>query len=207
STSIWKNYEKGVREYCGFALPEGLRKNQKLPMGNILTPTTKDAVHDELISAAEVVASGRMSQADWDACHRVATELFAFGQQTAAERGLILVDTKYELGKDSAGNVILVDEIHTPDSSRYWIAESYEARMAAGQEPENVDKEFLRKWFAKNCDPYADETLPEAPAELVSELSRRYIMLYEMITGQDFEFPDPSKSANDRIAEGVSRFV
>ncbi|KAG5176802.1 hypothetical protein JKP88DRAFT_270814 [Tribonema minus] len=207
STSIWKNYEKGVRQYCGHALPEGLRKNAKLPTGNLLTPTTKDAVHDELISAEEVVSSGRMTQEDWDRCAEISHALFALGQRVAAQRGLILVDTKYELGKDAAGNIIVVDEIHTPDSSRYWIADSYETRMAAGQEPENIDKEFLRVWFAKNCDPYNDATLPAAPAELVNELSRRYIMLYEMITGQQFQFPDPAVSVDDRINQAVAGFV
>jgi phosphoribosylaminoimidazole-succinocarboxamide synthase len=187
STSLWTHYKQGVRKYCGHVLPDGLEKNQILER-NLLTPTTKDAVHDELISAEEIVTSGRMTQEDWDVAARYAHELFAFSQKKAAERGMILVDTKYEFGKDAEGNIVLLDEIQTPDSSRYWIASSYRDRIAAGQEPENVDKEFLRLWFAANCDPYKDETLPDAPAELVNELSRRYIMLYEVITGEKFDF-------------------
>ncbi len=192
--------------YCGHQLPDGMVRNQKLPMGNILTPTTKDDEHDELISAEEVVSSGRMSQADWDACAKASHALFSFGQEQAATRGIILVDTKYEFGKDlETGEIVLIDEIHTPDSSRWWISESYETRMAAGEDPEMVDKEFLRKWFAKHCDPYSDATLPEPPAELLDELSRKYIMLYEMITGKKFEFPDESKSVGDSLATAVSQ--
>src|SRR6185437_6180296 len=110
-------------------------------------------------------------------------QLFQYGVETAAQHGLILVDTKYELGKDIDGNILLIDEVHTPDSSRYWLADSYEARFAAAQEPENIDKEFLRLWFAKNCDPYKDQVLPAAPQDLIVTLSARYIQLYEMITG------------------------
>ena len=157
------NYSaKGMTEYCGITLPAGLVKNQKL-WKNMLTPTTKDVVHDELISPAEIVKREILSQADWDFCERVSLELFAFGQRVAAERGLILVDTKFEFGRDEQGNIILIDEILTPDSSRYWIAASYNERFGAGLEPENIDKEFLRRWFVKNCDPYNDENLPDAP--------------------------------------------
>lgn len=186
STSIWTNYAKGVRSYCGHTLADGLVKNQKLSE-NLLTPTTKDDIHDELISAEEVVASGRMTQEDWNVCERYAKELFELSQSIALTKGLILVDTKYEFGKDADNNVILVDEIQTPDSSRYWIAESYEERFSAGQEPENIDKEFLRRWYVSVCDPYNDEVLPDAPPELISELSRRYITIYETLTGQAFD--------------------
>ncbi|CAN0384082.1 unnamed protein product [Ascophyllum nodosum] len=215
STSIWNNYSNGCRDYCGHRLPDGMSKNQVLPMGNILTPTTKDAVHDELISAEAVTSSGRMSQADWDRCSAMAHALFRFGQEAAAKRGLILVDTKYEMGKDEEGNILVVDEIHTPDSSRYWVKETYEASLAAGREPENIDKEFLRRWYTQHCDPYNDERLPEAPPELVAELSRRYIMLYEIITGQDFVFPttddvtdvkDVGSSLDDQMSTAVSSF-
>lgn len=186
STSMWTNYNKGVRNYCGHILPEGLVKNQKLD-SNKLTPTTKDE-HDELISAEEIVASGRMSKEDWDICANYAEKLFAYSQNKAKEAGLILVDTKYEFGKDCNGNVVLIDEIQTPDSSRYWIETSYQSRFDANQEPENIDKEFLRKWYVSNCDPYKDETLPDAPRELVLELSRRYIMIYELLTMNKFDF-------------------
>ena len=120
-----------------------------------------------------------MTADDWEQCSRIAQELFAFGQAKAAEQGLVLVDTKYEMGRDENGEILLIDEIHTPDSSRYWIADSYQQRMREGQKPDNVDKEFLRLWFTENCNPYEGEVLPPAPYDLVIELSRRYIYLYE----------------------------
>ncbi len=187
-TSLWTQYRKGVRNYCGIALPEGMKKNEQLS-ANIITPTTKEAEHDRPISPEEIVSEGWMSSEDWEAASGAALALFAFGQQEAAKRGLILVDTKYEMGKDADGNITLIDEIHTPDSSRYWLAGSYRERIEGGLEPENIDKEFLRLWFREHCDPYHDEVLPEAPLELVSELSLRYIRLYEMITGESFAFP------------------
>ena len=202
STSLWTVYKKGDREYCGNVLAEGLLKNQKLD-ANMLTPTTKEEHHDRPISPDKIVNEKWMTQADWDYCSQKALELFAFGQKKAAENGMILVDTKYEMGRDSDGKIVLIDEIHTPDSSRYWIAETYDERMAVGQEPQNIDKEFLRLWFVDNCDPYNDETLPEAPEELVTELSSRYIYLYETITGGVFPFPDANKSVSDRINENL----
>ena len=132
STSIWTNYSKGVRDYCGHTLPNDMVKNQKLAM-NLLTPTTKDDLHDELISAEEVVRGGRMTQEEWDICAKYATELFSFSQKIVAEKGLILVDTKYEFGKDEEGVIILIDEIQTPDSSRFWLSGSYDQRMAEGK--------------------------------------------------------------------------
>tara|TARA_Y100000588_G_scaffold393473_1_gene509648 strand:+ start:390 stop:1367 length:978 start_codon:yes stop_codon:yes gene_type:complete len=202
STSLWTVYNNGDREYCGNILPEGLKKNQKLN-DNMLTPTTKEEHHDRPIAPPEIVSEGWMTQEDWDYCSQKALELFTFGQQQAAEHGMILVDTKYEMGRDKGGNIVLIDEIHTPDSSRYWIAETYDERMAAGQEPQNIDKEFLRLWFVDNCDPYNDETLPEAPEDLVVELSSRYIYLYETITGGAFPFPDASKEVQERINENL----
>ena len=132
STSLWTNYNKGVRLYCGHTFPDGLVKNQKLDE-NKLTPTTKSDEHDELISAEQIVSSALMTQEDWNTCARYAHSLLEFGQQTALKRGLILVDTKYEFGKDENGNIMVIDEIHTPDSSRYWLASSYASRMAAGE--------------------------------------------------------------------------
>jgi phosphoribosylaminoimidazole-succinocarboxamide synthase len=206
STSLWTVYNNGDRIYCGNDLPEGLLKNQKLD-ANMLTPTTKEEHHDRPISPNEIVSEGWMTQADWDYCSQKALELFAFGQKKAAENGMILVDTKYEMGRDSGGEIMLIDEIHTPDSSRYWIAETYDERMVAGQEPQNIDKEFLRLWFVDNCDPYNDEILPEAPEELVTELSSRYIYLYETITGGVFPFPDAGKSVSDRINENLKEVL
>ena len=138
----------------------------------MLTPTTKDETHDRPISPDEITNEGWMTQDDWGFCSQKALELFAFGQKKAAEHGLVLVDTKYEMGRDPDGNIILIDEIHTPDSSRYWIAKTYNERMDVGHEPQNIDKEFLRLWFMDNCDPYNDDTLPDAPEELVMELNK-----------------------------------
>ena len=202
STSLWTVYNNGSRDYCGNALEEGLVKNQKLD-ANMLTPTTKEVDHDRPISPEDIVKEGWMNQEDWNYCSGKALELFSFGQEKAAANGMILVDTKYEMGRDSDGNIVLIDEIHTPDSSRYWIAETYDERMNAGEEPQNIDKEFLRLWFMDNCDPYNDEVLPEAPNELVTELSSRYIYLYETITGGLFPFPDSGKTIGDRIAENL----
>ena len=206
STSLWTVYNRGDRKYCGNDLPEDLVKNQKLT-ANMLTPTTKEEHHDRPIAPDEIVSEGWMMQEDWNYCSERALELFAFGQKKAAENGMILVDTKYEMGRDSSGEIMLIDEIHTPDSSRYWIAKTYGERMAAGQEPQNIDKEFLRLWFVDNCDPYNDETLPEAPEELVAELSSRYIYLYETITGGLFPFPDSGKPVNERINENLKEVL
>ncbi len=198
STSIWKNYQNGVRNYCGHELPEGMTKNQKL-QENILTPTTKEEEHDRPISAKEIVDEKWMTQEDWDICAEAALKIFTVGQSIASEHGLILVDTKYEFGRDlETGEILLIDEVHTPDSSRYWLASSYEERIATGKEPDNIDKEFLRLWFSEHCDPYKDEVLPEAPRDLVIELSRRYITLYEMITGKQFDF-DTSGDISEAI--------
>ena len=168
----------------------------------MLTPTTKDKVHDRPVSREEIIDLGLMSEKDYDFAAKMSLDLFAFGQKTAKENGLILVDTKYEIGKDSSGQIKFVDEIHTPDSSRFWIADSYKSRIENGEEPENIDKEFLRLWFAKNCDPYNDDVLPEAPDDLVAELSARYILLYELITGEKFIFPD-LKNIDQRITDNI----
>jgi len=206
STALWTVYNNGDREYCGNVLPEGLIKNQKLDT-NMLTPTTKEEHHDRPITPDEIVNEEWMTQENWDYCSQKALELFSFGQKKAAENGMILVDTKYEMGSDADGNIVLIDEIHTPDSSRYWIAESYDKRMAMGGEPQNIDKEFLRLWFVDNCDPYNDEILPDAPEELVIELSSRYIYLYETITGGLFPFPDAGKSIQDRITTNLKDVI
>jgi phosphoribosylaminoimidazole-succinocarboxamide synthase len=184
-TSVWTAYQKGVRDYYGTVLAEGMKKNEPLP-GNIVTPTTKEKEHDRPITAEEIVSEGWLTQAQWDTASGQALELFAFGQAMAAERGLILVDTKYEFGVTEDGEILLIDEIHTPDSSRYWLADSYAERLAAGREPDMIDKEFFRLWFRERCDPYADAVLPVAPDELIGELAGRYIQLFEKITGTVF---------------------
>jgi len=187
-TSIWTQYQKGVRNYCGHALLEGMKKNEPLST-NIVTPTTKEKEHDRPITAEGIVAEGWLTKEQWDVCSAKTLELFAFGQKLAAERGLILVDTKYEFGVTSDGEILLIDEIHTPDSSRYWLADSYAERLVAGQEPNMIDKEFFRLWFRDRCDPYKDAVLPVPPPELIAELAARYIQLFEKITGTTFE-PD-----------------
>lgn len=206
STSLWTQYQKGVRNYCGIQFPEGLQKNQKLDHA-ILTPTTKDEVHDKPISPAEIVAEGWLTQAEWDEASAMALKLFEFGTEVAAKHGLILVDTKYEFGRDANGQIILIDEIHTPDSSRYWIANSYAERFAQGKEPENIDKEFLRLWFVDHCDPYKDAVLPKAPDELIVTLSSRYIQLYEMITGKKFSLVKEQIPVEQRIMRNVAGYL
>ncbi len=206
STSLWTVYKNGSRNYCGNILPEGLVKNQRLQRA-MLTPTTKEKDHDRPITPDEIVSEGWMSQADWDAASKIALQLFEFGQEQALKNGLILVDTKYELGRDQNGDIILIDEIHTPDSSRYWLSDTYEERLKNNQEPQNIDKEFLRLWFVDNCDPYNDKVLPLAPDELVIELSQRYILLYEMITGNKFKFPDTNVPANERLITNLRKYL
>ncbi len=186
STSILSIYNKGQRTMYGTTLPDGLRANQKLPE-TIITPTSKadQGGHDEPLTAAEIVGRGLLTAAQWAELSDKALALFARGRELAAKRGLILVDTKYEFGVDEAGRIILADEIHTPDSSRYWFAETYAARFAAGERPDSFDKDFVRAWVTARCDPYKDK-IPEIPGDVVLEAARIYIQAYEMITGQSF---------------------
>lgn len=202
ATSLWTHYQQGVRDYCGHTFPDGLVKNQRIAA--VLTPTTKSAEHDQLTSAQQIISSGLMSEEDWTQCAAYAEQLFALGQQIALSRGLLLVDSKYEFGRDPQGSICLIDELHTPDSSRYWVADTYDQRMAAGEEPDSMDKEFLRRWYVQQCDPYAEEVLPDAPAELVNELARRYIMLFDVLTGR--VFPEVMQSA-DTMNEDVLRHL
>ncbi|TSC63394.1 MAG: phosphoribosylaminoimidazole-succinocarboxamide synthase [Parcubacteria group bacterium Athens0416_74] len=185
-TSIWTRYSKGQRDFGGVTLPDGMKKNQKLSQP-IFDPTTKEEAHDRAITPEEMIAEGFITRELFENVRTTATALFVRGQEIAAKRGLILVDTKYEFGTDESGNLVLIDEIHTPDSSRYWQLDTYEERFEKGEEPQYFDKEFLRLWFKENSDPYKDAVLPEAPSELVAELSARYIRMYEQITGQAFE--------------------
>lgn len=189
-TSLWENYNKGQRYFCGYILPDRIRKNEKLKTP-ILTPTTKSDTHDIPLHPEEIVhKKGIVSQAMWDEIADTAFKLFQRGEEIAAKVGLILVDTKYEFGVDEDGKIMLIDEIHTPDSSRYWQAESYPTRFAKNQEPEYFDKEFLRLWLKENCNPYKDAVLPEVPEEMITELSRRYIHLFEQLTKQPFDMQD-----------------
>jgi phosphoribosylaminoimidazole-succinocarboxamide synthase len=154
----------------------------------------------------EILGRGLIDEKTWKRCEEVVFALFERGTSIASRNGLILVDTKYELGMDAQGNVTLIDEIHTPDSSRYWLMDSYEDRLRNKLEPENIDKEFLRLWFKDHCDPYKDAVLPQAPKELVVELSSRYIKLYEMITGKEFEI-DTSVAIQDRIKRNLRNYI
>jgi phosphoribosylaminoimidazole-succinocarboxamide synthase len=186
-TAIWTRYNKGKRDFGGVVLPAGMKKNQKLPQP-LFDPTTKEAVHDRALTPEQMIAEGFVTTDLFDRIRQTALALFARGQEVAARNGLILVDTKYEFGTDKTGALVLIDEIHTPDSSRYWQLASYEARLAAGEEPDYFDKEFLRLWFIEHCDPYKDANLPQAPPQLVTELSRRYIKAYEQITAGKFDY-------------------
>jgi phosphoribosylaminoimidazole-succinocarboxamide synthase len=183
STSLWTHYHGGRRDFGSFTLPDGMRKNQRLPQP-VFTPSTKEQEHDRTITPAEAVELGLAPRELIERVEDVARRLFLRGQELAAARGLILVDTKYEMGFDADGALTLIDEVHTPDSSRYWIAASYESRLAQGLEPEYFDKEFLRLWFMEHCDPYRDKVLPEAPAEMVRELSNRYAAIFQQLTGE-----------------------
>lgn len=202
-TSLWTVYNKGIRNYCGNVLADGMVKNQKLPK-NILTPTTKAADHDVPVTPDEIIEKGLMTRADYVEVSEKALSLFEYGQQVALEHGLLLVDTKYEFGKANDGSILLIDEVHTPDSSRYWIGNSYLERFQKGLEPENVDKEFLRLWFKSHCNPYEDEVLPDAPEDLVCELAWRYIFLYETITKSKFEVQLTEEPIHDRISRNVA---
>ncbi len=205
-TSIWSMYKTGRREMYGVTFPDGLRENQKLPR-TILTPTTKagDGEHDEPITPDEIVAHGLLSAARWEAVSRIALALFARGREVAAARGLILVDTKYEFGLDRDGQIILADEIHTPDSSRYWFAETYPARFAAGEPPDAFDKDVLRRWVAARCDPYRDP-IPPIPPPVIGETAAVYIDAYERITGETFAVPPLGQNVLDRIRANLARY-
>jgi len=186
STSIWVNYESGSRDYCGHRLPEGLRKHQELPEA-ILTPTTKapKGQHDELTSRAEIIERGDLSEELFDEAEALTGSLFRAGQEWAESRGLILVDTKYELGLDENGGLVVIDEIHTPDSSRYWYRDTYDQVMSQGRDPQALDKEYVRSWLVEQGW-RGDGTPPTLPDEVRCEAARRYIEAYERITGAEF---------------------
>lgn len=189
STSIWVNYDGGSRDYCGHRLPDGLSKHQELPEP-LLTPTTKapKGQHDELTSRDEIIARGDLSEALYDAAEALTASLFKAGQEWAASRGLILVDTKYELGLDENGALVVIDEIHTPDSSRYWYRDTYEQAMSQGRDPQALDKEYVRRWLVDQGW-RGEGTPPTLPDEVRCEAARRYIEAYERITGAEF-IPD-----------------
>ncbi|HEX5380093.1 MAG TPA: phosphoribosylaminoimidazolesuccinocarboxamide synthase [Phenylobacterium sp.] len=205
-TSILTLYKQGLRSMYGVTLPDGLKDNQQLP-SPIITPTSKafDGGHDEPLSAQEILDQKLLTPAQWETVCAYALGLFARGQKIAAERGLILVDTKYEFGLDRDGTVILADEIHTPDSSRYWFAESYGQAFAAGKRPESFDKDFVRSWVAERCDPYKDP-IPEIPAQMILETSDVYVRAFETITGQVFDPPAADEPIAARVRRNLAQF-
>ena len=203
-TSILTLYRAGRRDMYGVHLPDGMRDNQPLPRP-ILTPTSKafDGGHDEPLTPDLILGRGLLTAAQWEQASAYALALFARGQALAAQRGLILADTKYEFGTDPAGRIVLADEIHTPDSSRFWHAASYEARFAAGEKPESFDKDFVRNWVASRCDPYHDD-IPAIPDELILDTAAVYIQAYETITGENFAVPAGEQTVLERIRANLA---
>ncbi len=206
-TSIWTMYKNGERHMYGHDFPEGMVKNQKLDK-NIVTPTTKGK-SDDPVSSGEIVSKGMVPAALWAEAEKTALALFARGQEIAARQGLILVDTKYEFGTDENGKLCLADEIHTPDSSRYWVAQSYPARFAAGQDPDGLDKEFVRLWLGERMDDVYTSPLPEITEADLKLFSGKYRDLYEKMTGQTFSAAnsDDSPSITDRVIKNIQPFL
>lgn len=202
-TSVLTMYKKGAREMYGVTFPDGMVDNQKLETP-IITPTTKAAIgdHDAPLSARQIVEDGILPADVWEQVSGYALALFARGQEIAAKAGLILADTKYEFGFDKDGVLTLGDEIHTPDSSRYWLADSYEECIANGQSPKTLDKDQVRRWVVERCDPYKDD-LPEIPDELRIGTAEVYIDVYEKITGKKFNFPEASENPEERVLKAL----
>ena len=202
-TSLWTRYAQGERVIYGYRLPEGLRKNEPLPEP-LITPTTKGGPtgHDERLTPQQVVEEGWLDAGTWEEVQQAALALFRLGQERARRAGLLLVDTKYEFGRAADGRILLVDEVHTPDSSRFWLAETYEERLARGEEPESLDKEYVRLWYAEHGY-QGDGDPPPLPADLAAALAFRYIQAYERLTGEAFA-PAPYP-AEPRIAANLAR--
>jgi len=206
ATSVWSMYKAGHREIYGLRVPEGLRENEKLPQ-TIITPTTKarDGEHDEPVTSAEILDRGMLTPGQWQEVSQKALALFARGREIAAGRGLILVDTKYEFGRDRDGRILLADEIHTPDSSRYWFAETYPRRFATGEMPDSFDKDFLRRWVAARVDPYRDP-IPAIPRDIIAEAARIYVNVFETITGESFAVAEPDTPVLERIRANLRQY-
>jgi phosphoribosylaminoimidazole-succinocarboxamide synthase len=202
----WREYSLGKREICGVAMPDGLKENDKLPKP-IITPTTKASVgHDEDISREDILSKGIVSLQDYNRLEEYTFALYQRGTEIAAERGLILVDTKYEFGQ-IGDQIYLIDEIHTPDSSRYFYAEGYEQRQASGEAQKQLSKEFVRKWLIENGFQGKDgEVVPEMTPEIVASISERYIELYEQITGDQF-IKNESDAVMERIEKNINGFL
>ncbi|WP_300704429.1 phosphoribosylaminoimidazolesuccinocarboxamide synthase [Bacteroides sp.] len=205
--SAWRAYKSGVREICGIKLPEGMKENQKFPEP-IITPTTKAEIgeHDADISKEEILAQGLATPEEYAILEKYTMGLFLRGTEIAAERGLILVDTKYEFGKHN-GTIYLMDEIHTPDSSRYFYSEGYEERFAKGEPQKQLSKEFVREWLMDNgFQGKTGQQVPEMTEEIVNSISERYIELFEHITGETFVKEDTSNIA-ERIEKNVMEYL
>lgn len=205
STSAWYNYEKGVRNFCGNILPDGLKKNQKLAQP-IITPSTKaeHGGHDESVGGEEILKRGVLTREQWDFLSKAVLALYQRGVEICAKQGIILVDTKYELGITPDGKIILIDEIHTPDSSRFWFANEYEKRLAAGEEQKKIDKEYLREWLAERGFRGEGE-VPQIPDEVRAETARRYIEAYELITGR--EFKAQVGPVEERLGKNLAKYL
>ncbi len=205
--SAWRDYKNGKREICGVKLPDGMRENERFPEP-IITPTTKaDEGHDLNISKEEIIKQGIVSAEDYAVMEEYTRKIFACGQEIAAKRGLILVDTKYEFGKRD-GQVYLIDEIHTPDSSRYFYAEGYEEKFEKGEPQKQLSKEFVRQWLINhNFMNEEGQTMPEITDEYAESVSERYIELYENITGSKFVKPDETADLNKRIEDNVRAYL
>ena len=205
--SAWREYQNGCRELCGVKLPEGMKENQKFPTP-IITPTTKaDAGHDENISKEEIIAQGLVSKEDYELMEKYTYALFARGTEMAAEKGLILVDTKYEFGKKD-GKVYLIDEIHTPDSSRYFYADGYQEKFEKGEAQKQLSKDFVRQWLIDhNFMGKEGQQVPEMTDEYVNSVSDRYIELYEHIVGQKFNKADDHDDLAARIEKNVTEYL
>ncbi|MBI5753826.1 phosphoribosylaminoimidazolesuccinocarboxamide synthase [Candidatus Peregrinibacteria bacterium] len=205
STSIWTHYEKGERNFCGNQLPEDLKKNQKLEKP-ILTPSTKaeHGDHDESVSREQILERGVVTAEQFDQMAEVAMKLYARGVEICAKQGIILVDTKYEFGMTPEGKIVLIDEIHTPDSSRFWFADEYEKRLASGEEQKKIDKEYLREWLADRGFT-GDGEIPVVPDDVRVETGRRYIEAFELITGQKFEAQVGDVAA--RLKQNLAKYL
>ena len=205
--SAWREYKNGCRELCGVTLPDGMRENDRFPEP-IITPTTKsDEGHDMNISKEEIISQGIVSKENYEVMEDYTRKLFARGQEIAAKRGLILVDTKYEFGKRD-GKVYLIDEIHTPDSSRYFYADGYEQKFEAGEPQKQLSKEFVRQWLIEHD--FMNEpgqTVPEMTDEYVESVSDRYIELYEHITGEPFQKSQENQDLAARIEANVNAYL
>lgn len=205
--SSWRTYKSGKREICGIPLPEGMREHQKFD-GPLVTPTTKaeQGLHDEDISSKEIVEKGLVSEEEYTLLEKYSLDIFRRGSEIAAKNKLILVDTKYEFGKKD-GKIYLIDEVHTPDSSRYFYAEDYQERFSKGLPPRQLSKEFVREWLMANgFMGRTGEKVPEMTDEFVNEVSERYIELYEKITGEKF-IREELSDINERIYENCMKFL